>query len=107
MTDTEHQPAWREVLSPGQTCWRIEGAKRATVLFETSAYFEALRQVCEKAQKSILILGWDFDRRERLGRDDGAPTIEQFLCGLLEKRPHLNIHLLSWDYAFVYAAERE
>ena len=95
------------MLRPGDTCWRAETASRIAVLVEASSYFAALRQVCSEARRSILILGWDFDRRERLGRDADDPTIEEFLCGLLEENPHLHIHLLSWDYALVYAAERE
>jgi phosphatidylserine/phosphatidylglycerophosphate/cardiolipin synthase-like enzyme/uncharacterized membrane protein YdjX (TVP38/TMEM64 family) len=107
VAESERSAEWGEVLRPDDTCWRVETASRIAVLFESSAYFSALREVCSEAQHSILILGWDFDRRERLGREEGDPTIEEFLCGLLERRPHLHIHLLSWDYAFVYAAERE
>jgi phospholipase D1/2 len=107
MTAADRLPEWREVLRPGDTCWRVEIASRIAVLVEASSYFAALRQVCSEARRSILILGWDFDRRERLGRDEDDPTIEEFLCGLLEEQPHLHVHLLSWDYAFVYAAERE
>lgn len=98
---------WQELLRPGETAWRLETAHRAAVIIETSDYFEALRQACSGARRTILILGWDFDRRERLGRDGDDPTIEQFLCSLLENRRDLHVHLLSWDYAFIYAAERE
>ena len=77
------------------------------MLVETDHYFEALKSACERAERSILILGWDFDRRERLGRQDDAPTLETFFCRLLERREDLHVWLLSWDYAFVYAGERE
>jgi len=107
MAESDRIPEWRKVLRPGDTCWRVETASRIAVLVEASAYFAALREVCSQARRSILILGWDFDRRERLGREENDPTIEEFLRGLLEEKPHLHIHLLSWDYAFVYAAERE
>jgi len=107
MSGGENANGWRQVLQPGQTCWRIESADRVGVLVETSAYFEALRQACEKAKHTILILGWDFDRRERIGRGAEDPTLEEFLCSLLERESALHIHLLIWDYAFVYAAERE
>jgi len=107
MNQSKTDRAWRDVFRAGETCWRVETPSRAGVLVETSTYFDALRRACEGAEHSILILGWDFDRRERLGREDDAPTIEAFLCSLLENQPRLQIYLLSWDYAFVYAAERE
>jgi len=98
---------WNDLLRPGDTCWRVENAKRASVIVETADYFAALREVCSEARRSILILGWDFDRRERIGRGSGDPTFEDFLCGLLDNQQKLHVHLLSWDYAFIYAAERE
>jgi phospholipase D1/2 len=107
MSDEIRDPEWQTVLRAGDTVWRVELARRAVVLVESCHYFEALRQACNEARRSILILGWDFDRRERLGRDDDDPTIEEFLCAVLDDKPDLHVHLLSWDYAFVYAAERE
>lgn len=98
---------WNKCLSVGKTCWRVEHASRAGVLVEVADYFAALERACRAAQHTIMILGWDIDRKERFGRDDDAPDIETFLCTLLENNPDLHIHLLSWDYSFVYAAERE
>jgi phosphatidylserine/phosphatidylglycerophosphate/cardiolipin synthase-like enzyme/uncharacterized membrane protein YdjX (TVP38/TMEM64 family) len=92
---------------PGDTCWKTVQAERVSVLVETARYFEALRSACERAEANIIILGWDFDRRERLGRGDDAPTLEAFFCELLDRRADLQVWLLSWDYAFVYAGERE
>jgi phospholipase D1/2 len=107
MTQDGHPRSWDALLRPGETCWRIERASRAAVIVETADYFGALCEACAAARRSILILGWDFDRRERVGRADDDPTFEEFFCALLEQRSSLHIHLLSWDYAFVYAAERE
>lgn len=107
MSDSGNPEGWRPALQPGETCWRVEPSRRVGVTIEASAYFEALRQACVKAKQSILILGWDFDRRERMGRKEDDPTIEEFLCSLLEREAELHVHLLIWDYAFVYAAERE
>src|SRR5581483_6769946 len=50
-------------LHPGQDCWRIAQAKRATVLIDAEAYFFALRAAMLKARHSIHIVGWDIDRR--------------------------------------------
>ena len=77
------------------------------MLIESDRYFEALRSACERAERSIFIVGWDFDRRERIGRNENDPTLEAFLCDLLERHAGLHVWLLSCDYAFVYAGERE
>jgi len=95
------------ILRPGENCWKVETATRVAPLIDTAAYFEALKSACELAEKSIFILGWDFDRHEPVGRGDGSPTLEQFLHGLLERKKELHIYLLIWDYSMIYAAERE
>ncbi|MEJ2534717.1 MAG: hypothetical protein P8008_04450, partial [Gammaproteobacteria bacterium] len=99
--------SWEDLFQANANCWRMERCERVGLALETCAYFEAFRDACERAQRCVFILGWDFDRRERLGRGDDDPTLESFLCDLLERRPELEVFLLVWDYAFVYAAERE
>ena len=95
------------ILHPGENCWRIEAANRVAPLIDTAAYFEAFTSACTLAEKSIFIIGWDFDRHEPAGRGDDVPTLEQFLQGLLERNKDLHIYLLIWDYSMIYAAERE
>jgi phosphatidylserine/phosphatidylglycerophosphate/cardiolipin synthase-like enzyme/uncharacterized membrane protein YdjX (TVP38/TMEM64 family) len=85
----------------------LERAQRIAVVIDAAAYFRAFREACEQAQRSIFILGWDFDRRERIGRHPGAPRLGDFLCQLLRENPRLHIYLLIWDFNMVYAAERE
>ena len=56
----------------------------------------------------MLILGWDTDSRVKLLQDDpNCPPFGEFLSQLLKQKPTLKIHILSWDYAFIYAFERE
>jgi phosphatidylserine/phosphatidylglycerophosphate/cardiolipin synthase-like enzyme/uncharacterized membrane protein YdjX (TVP38/TMEM64 family) len=102
-----------DILEPGHNVWRIEQARRATVLVDGAAFFEAVRGACLKAQRSILIVGWDIDSRTRLVGGDGRPAdghaveFAQFLAELVAARPELRIHLLLWDYSLLYAGERE
>ncbi len=99
------------ILEPGKNCWRIEIASRCTVLVDAADYFAAFAKACRAARRQILILGWDFDRRERLHRDEQAHDLPDelgaFLAGLLKQTPDLKIYLLSWDFNLIYAAERE
>lgn len=97
----------RSVLSPGHNCWRITQADRCAVVIDADDYFAAFKSVCRRAENAIFILGWDFDRRERLGREKDDSTLEDFLNQLLEDNDHLHIYLLLWDFHLVYARERE
>lgn len=100
-------------LRPGHNVWRIERAKRAAVLIDAAAFFEAVRAACLKARRSILIVGWDIDSRTRLVGENPTPSdgyasgFADFLAELVQTRPQLNVHLLLWDYSLLYAGERE
>lgn len=101
------------ILRPGHTVWRTAQADRAAVLVDAAAFFAAIRRAFLKAQRSILIVGWDIDSRTQLiGRDphpdDGYPTgFADFLTALVRDRADLQVHLLLWDYSLLYAGERE
>jgi phosphatidylserine/phosphatidylglycerophosphate/cardiolipin synthase-like enzyme/uncharacterized membrane protein YdjX (TVP38/TMEM64 family) len=99
------------LLRPGRNCWRQEPATRVSLLIDGADYFAAFAEACRAAQHQILILGWDFDRKERLYRngdaDDVADELGEFLSELLVRRRRLQIYLLSWDFNMIYAAERE
>ena len=102
-----------DILQPGQNCWRIEKASRAAVLIDAAAYFSALRSALREAQQSVFIVGWDLDSRTKLAgescaADDGWPlTLREFLIRMVEERPSLSVYLLAWDFAILYALERD
>ena len=54
------------VLRPGANCWRIERADRAALIVDAADYFAA-RAAMLKAKRRIMLIGWDFDARIRLG----------------------------------------
>jgi phospholipase D1/2 len=99
------------LLVPGRNCWRIERAHRASWLVDGAEYFSAVRSALTQAQSTIFILGWDIDSRMRLvptGANDGFPEpLGDFLAALLASRPKLNAYILSWDFALLFALERE
>jgi phospholipase D1/2 len=100
------------ILRAGETCWRVVGAERVAFLVDADAYFSALRQAVCKAQRSVLIVGWDVDSRVRLVADehpaDGfPPTLLDFLNAVLAERPQLHVHVLAWDFSMIYTFERE
>ena len=101
------------ILIPDQNVWRITKASRFAVLIDGAALFGAVREAAIKAQRSIVIMGWDFDSRTRLVGEageaqDGFPIeLAAFLSALVERRPQLRVYLLLWDYSVLYATERE
>jgi phosphatidylserine/phosphatidylglycerophosphate/cardiolipin synthase-like enzyme len=102
------------LLRPGVTCWQVGQAERAALLLDTAAYFAAARVAMLRAERSILLLGWDFDPRTRLCPDAGdrpagpwPDAIGPLLNALAEHRPDLDIRVLVWDMPLPLLATRE
>jgi phospholipase D1/2 len=101
------------IFHPGRNTWRIEQANRAAVLIDASSFFGAVRAALKQARRSVFIIGWDLDSRTRLVGEDCAPsdgwpiTLREFLVRLVGERPELTVYLLGWDFALLYALERE
>ncbi|MEP9368945.1 phospholipase D-like domain-containing protein [Xanthobacter sp. VNH20] len=92
------------VLLEKYNCSCIANANAAKILIDGAAYFAQLEAALRTAQRSILIIGWDFDGRVQLRRDDGAcPAIGDLLRALVEERPELNVRILVWSSAVVHA----
>ena len=53
-----------------------------------------------KAEKQILLIGWDFDTRILLddGDDEAPAVLGSFISWLARERPQLSIHILRWDW---------
>lgn len=99
------------VLRAGRNCWRIEHADRFGMLVDADAYFRAVRTAMSNARHSIFILSWDIDSRTCLvpeGAQDGYPELlGDFLRAIVSSRPELHVYILNWDFAMLYALERE
>jgi phospholipase D1/2 len=101
------------ILRPGGNVWKIARAGRFAPLVDGAEFFGAVRQSLLRAQKSVVMLGWDFHSRMRLvgesgEAEDGYPAeLAPFLSAVIEERPDLHIYLLLWDFAVLYAGERE
>lgn len=111
-TPVQESPA-AGLLQPGRNCWRVEHAQRFKLLIDAADYFRALRMALINARRSVFILGWDIDSRTVLvpditDTDDGLPPqLGDLLHALVEREPDLHIRVLNWDYAMLYALERE
>ncbi|HUQ24943.1 MAG TPA: hypothetical protein VM140_04675, partial [Burkholderiales bacterium] len=100
------------LLRPGYNCWSVAKTERVALLIDAKDYFEAFYRAALKAERSIVILAWDFNSRTRLHFDPvpkGGPPAElgEFLNFLVRRRRGLHIHILNWDYPMVFGADRE
>ncbi len=95
----------------GKNCWRRPIAAKASFLIDGEAYFSAFSAAAERAQHSVLILGWDIDSRVWLRRTTSPLSFSDelglFLQRILSRRKSLEVFTLSWDFAMIYLFERE
>lgn len=86
-------------------------ADRVGVLVGGARYFQAFREAVAAARERVYILAWDVHSEVPLipeAEDDLGPAeLGAFLRHRLDCNPALHIHLLCWDFAMVYATERE
>ncbi|WP_242150116.1 phospholipase D-like domain-containing protein [Sphingomonas sp. BAUL-RG-20F-R05-02] len=72
-----------------------------SVIVDADDYFRNARAAMLKAQRRIMLIGWDFDARIELtdqAREDGEPRrVGDFIYWLIERNPQLEVYLLRWD----------
>ncbi|MGA7879028.1 MAG: VTT domain-containing protein [Desulfoferrobacter sp.] len=99
------------ILNEGKNCWQIANADRISFLIDAASYFSAFVEAIKRAQKSILIVGWDIDSRVSLVRGDESMELPNrlgdFLNEVVSRTEGLEAHVLAWDFAMIYALERE
>ena len=94
-------------FQPGRNCWRVEPADRLSVIIDGKAYFRALREALLKAERMVMMIGWDFDFEiemlpgesdaEGLAPDGFPNRVGLFLDALVDRREGLDIYLLKWS----------
>jgi phosphatidylserine/phosphatidylglycerophosphate/cardiolipin synthase-like enzyme len=96
------------VAERGRNCWRIGQARRAAVLIDGAAYFDAVASCIARARDAVFILGWDVHSRVMLGPADGAsPRLAELLDAAAHRNRRLRIHVLDWDYSMLLTGTRE
>ncbi|KMQ80337.1 Phosphatidylserine [Candidatus Burkholderia pumila] len=104
-------PLNESFFEPGRNCASVRHADRFSLLIDGADYFRVLREAIARAERTVFILGWDIDSRMKLtpeGSDDGFPeTLGYFLHAVAAKKRRLRIYILAWDFAMLYAFERE
>lgn len=92
------------IFDVGRNAWRAEQASCASILIDGCNYFTQLERALKLAQRSILIVGWDFDGSIKLCPDDDqCLPLGPFLRSLVEAKSALAVHVLVWSTAVVHA----
>lgn len=97
---------------PGENCWRVEHAGRVAFLRNADAYYHELAKALLVAQRTVIILAWDFDHRILLTRgrpDDQIPsyTLGDLLLERVEATPGLEVRILVWRNAPLFTKAHE
>src|SRR3954467_11518037 len=93
------------ILNEGKNCWKLRRAGGAKFLIDGAAYFAAVADAMERAEDSILIVGWDFDSRIRLRPETKhSKDLGRFLRSLISRKRKLRVNILIWNFAAIYAA---
>jgi phospholipase D1/2 len=90
----------KPILAPGRNCWRIARADRFALIVDAAQYFRELRRVMIKAERSIMMIGWDFDLRIRLDpedREEWPARLGRLIRALVKRKRKLEVRLLKWD----------
>src|SRR5215831_13617921 len=80
------------IAREGVNCWRRPCAHRASVLVDGEAYFAALADALERAQRQVFVLGWDFHDETALEPQRGiSRTVGELLLRALRQHPELHV----------------
>jgi phospholipase D1/2 len=97
------------LFKTGENCCAVKRSGRIALLVDAERYFEAFMRAAERAERSIVVLAWDFDSRTplRVGPDGARVALGDFLNDLARRRRRLQVRVLDWDYPMVFGVDRE
>lgn len=92
----------------GPSVWRFARASRAHVVVDAAAYLLLMQQAMLKARERIMMVGWDFDTRVRMGPgrrwwNPPSKTVPPARMGALvawlcRRVPGLRVQVLKWNF---------
>jgi len=101
------------VLESPLHAFRVHPVEELGLLIDGHDYYREFYRAALRAERSIMLSGWQFDSEVELLRGPDAENSElpvkllKFLDRLCGLKPELQIWLLAWDFNAVFAAERE
>lgn len=87
------------ILVAGRTCWQLPTADRFAYVVDGADYLKHVKAALLRAQRRIILVGWDFDAGTTFEQGDttmpGPNQLGAFLYWLLWKRTGLQIYVLK------------
>jgi phosphatidylserine/phosphatidylglycerophosphate/cardiolipin synthase-like enzyme len=85
------------IIQPSRNAWRIVNADRAGVLVDGADYYRAFYRAARRAERYIVMSGWQFDSGVPLVRGDEAVAGEEvrflkFLNDLCKRSRGLHVY---------------
>ncbi|MCJ8520113.1 phosphatidylserine/phosphatidylglycerophosphate/cardiolipin synthase-like enzyme [Pseudorhizobium tarimense] len=102
---TQQQAQHNPIIKPGRNAWRSARAEKVAFLIDGADYYRRLDQVLRQAQRSIFIIGWDFNPDIRLRPETSEQTLGELLRHLVETQPDLEVRLLVWGMGPLYSSK--
>jgi phosphatidylserine/phosphatidylglycerophosphate/cardiolipin synthase-like enzyme len=109
--DLKHESGGEGAKEERSSVWRYAMARRAHLVVDAAAYFNAMREAMVDAQQRIFLIGWDFDSRVLLssgrrwwqrGRKERFPArLGSFIPWLVRRNAQLEILLLKWNFSLI------
>ena len=87
--------------------WKTAKTKRLAPVIDGENYYSAVADTIKNAKETVFLAAWDIDSRIRLKRGKEDVTLSELLIRSCKNNPNLRIYILSWDFAILYALERE
>lgn len=103
----------KKILVPGRNCQGIFDVHKAGILVDGRNYFRAFYHAAGRAERYILMAGWQFERSVRLlrGSDekeaDTDARMTEFLNALCERNQSLRVFILMWDFSALVSFDKE
>jgi phospholipase D1/2 len=102
----EESSSINPIIKPGRNAWRSATAEKVAFLVDGAEYFRRLDQVIQHAERSIFLIGWDFNPHVKLRPEDpDCPTLGERLRALVEEKPDLHVRILVWGMGPVYSGK--
>jgi phospholipase D1/2 len=101
------------ILEIGRNVWCERPIDRVGLLVDGEDYYRAFYEAAQRAERYIVMAGWQFDTDACLLRGEEARRaalpvkLLEFLDTLTTRNAQLRVFILAWDFHAVFALERQ
>ncbi len=102
------QPPDNSDTGVSPSVWRFARASRAHVVVDAADYFAVMQSALLRARQRVMLVGWDFDTRVRLGagrrwwnaprRRVNPARLGAFVVWLVNRTKGLEVRVLKWNF---------